>query len=57
MTKADWDKLEREADAEGEEPFKMPEAPNVQLDPKNPAAFLKVSPFDYMSFPDPNLSS
>lgn len=42
MTKADWDKLEREAESEGEEPFKMPEPPKVEFDPSNPSAYLKA---------------
>ena len=57
MTKADWDKLEREADQEGEEPFEMPKAPDVKFDPSNPAAYMKVSPFCLVSFFDANLSS
>ncbi|KAJ1468343.1 hypothetical protein T484DRAFT_1855628 [Baffinella frigidus] len=39
FTKADWDRLEREAEGPGE-PFKMPEPPNVEFDPKNPQAFM-----------------
>jgi len=57
MTKADWDKLEREADDEGEEPFEMPKTPDVPFDPSNPAAYMKVSPFYLVSFFDANMSS
>lgn len=42
MTKADWDRLEQEAEGPGE-PFKMPEPPNVAFDPQNPQAFMEAS--------------
>ena len=39
MTKADWDRLEREAD-EPSEPYKLPEPPSIPFDPKNPHEFM-----------------
>jgi len=42
MTKADWDRLEREAEGPGE-PYKPPEPPNIPFDPKNPMEYVKAS--------------
>jgi len=42
MTKADWDRLEQEAEGPGE-PWKPPEAPNVDFDPQNPMEYVQAS--------------
>jgi len=42
MTKADWDRLEQEAEGPGE-PWKPPEAPNIDFDPKNPMEYVQAS--------------
>jgi len=42
MTKADWDRLEQEAEGPGE-PWKPPPAPNVEFDPTNPMKYIQAS--------------
>mmetsp|Transcript_45542 Transcript_45542/g.143038 ORF Transcript_45542/g.143038 Transcript_45542/m.143038 type:complete len:202 (+) Transcript_45542:23-628(+) len=42
MTKEDWERLEREAEGPGE-PWKPPEPPKVQFDPKNPMEYMQAS--------------
>lgn len=41
MTKADWDRLENEA--EEHEPWKPPEPPKVAFDPQNPMAYMQAT--------------
>mmetsp|Transcript_22463 Transcript_22463/g.52127 ORF Transcript_22463/g.52127 Transcript_22463/m.52127 type:complete len:225 (+) Transcript_22463:40-714(+) len=43
MTKKDWERLEQEADNEGQEPWKPPEPPAIEFDPSNPLAYIKAS--------------
>mmetsp|Transcript_23756 Transcript_23756/g.59619 ORF Transcript_23756/g.59619 Transcript_23756/m.59619 type:complete len:258 (-) Transcript_23756:114-887(-) len=43
MTKKDWDRIETEADNEGQEPWKPPEGPGMEFDPSNPLAYIKAS--------------